>query len=248
MRIVVLKRKTIVTIAFIAILFLFSVFYSVLNFIKSTNNNSCSKLIVVDPGHGGIDGGTSLQGVLEKDINLYIAQKLKSYLQVKKFEVKMTRDRDISLDEYSKSGSTRHLRDLNARVNIINSSNAKLFLSIHVNCHLKNPSANSAIVFFSNKTPESKSLAYSLQKELNSITINGNKRCEHQPQPADYFILNNAQIPGVIVETAFISNDYDRSLLKTNEFKDELAKAIAVGVENYYSENLSNIPSVLSAQ
>jgi len=71
MRIVVLKRKTIVTIAFIAILFLFSVFYSVLNFIKSTNNNSCSKLIVVDPGHGGIDGGTSLQGVLHTDLLLY---------------------------------------------------------------------------------------------------------------------------------------------------------------------------------
>lgn len=247
MRLVVLKRKTLVTIAFIAILFLFSVFYSVLSFIKSTNN-SCSKLIVVDPGHGGMDGGASFQGVLEKDINLYIAKKLKSYLQEKDFEVKMTRDKDISLDEYSKSGSTRQLRDLNARVNIINSSNAKLFLSIHVNCHLKNPNANSAIVFFSNNLPESKSLAYCLQKELNSIIIDGKKRYTHQPQQADFFILKNAQIPGVIVETAFISNDCDRSLLKTDEFKDKLAKAIAAGVENYYSENISNTPSVLSAK
>ena len=245
MRIVVLKRKTLVMIAFTAILFLFSVFYSVLNFIKSTNN-SCSKLIVVDPGHGGIDGGASFQGLLEKDINLYIAKKLKSYLQEKDFEVKLTRDKDISLDGYSKSGSTRQLRDLNARVNIINSSNAMLFLSIHVNCHLNNPSANSAIVFFCNNHPESKSLAYCMQKELNSIIINGNKRYAHQPQQANFYILENSQIPGAIVETAFISNDYDRSLLKTDEFKDTLAEAIAVGVENFYSENLSNTPSVLS--
>ncbi|KNY30023.1 N-acetylmuramoyl-L-alanine amidase family protein [Pseudobacteroides cellulosolvens] len=240
MKIIILKRKTLVTAAFVAILFLFSIFCTILNFIKSVNNDSCSKVIVVDPGHGGIDGGTSLSGVIEKDANLYIAKKVKSYLQQNGFEVKMTRDKDTSLDELSKRGSTRQLRDLNARVNIINSCNAKLFLSIHVNCHLKNPSANSAIVFFSNKYPESKSLANNVQEELNTITIDGNKRSAHEPQLANYFILNNANIPGVIVETAFISNDYDRSLLKTDEFKDELAKAIAMGVENYYSENLSN--------
>ncbi len=240
MKIILLKRKTLVTVTFISILFLFSIFCAVLNFIKSANNDSCSKVIVIDPGHGGIDGGTTLSGLLEKDVNLYIAKKLKSYLQEKGFEVKMTRDKDVSLDGLSKEGSTRHLRDLNARVNIINSCNATLFLSIHVNCHLKNPSANSAIVFFSSKYPDSKALAANVQKELNAITINGNKRREHEPHLADYFILNNSDIPGVIVETAFISNDYDRSLLKTDEFKDELAKAIAAGAENYFKENHSN--------
>jgi N-acetylmuramoyl-L-alanine amidase len=240
----VLKRKTIITIAFVAILFLFSLFCTILNIIKSTNNNSITKVVVIDPGHGGIDGGATFAGVMEKDVNLYISQKLKFYLEKKGFEVIMTRDKDTSLDELSKSGSTRHQRDLNARTNIINSSNAKLFLSIHVNCHLRNPSANSAIVFYSSKNLQSKVLADDIQKELNSITFNGNKRSPHESQEANYFILNNSDKPGAIVETAFISNDNDRNLLKTNEFKDELARTIAAGVENYFSKSYSKTPLV----
>ncbi|HEY9061473.1 MAG TPA: N-acetylmuramoyl-L-alanine amidase [Pseudobacteroides sp.] len=240
----VLKRKTLVLIAFIAILFLFSLFCTILSFIKSANNDSCAKVVVIDPGHGGIDGGTTLAGVMEKEVNLYISKKLKFYLEEKGFEVIMTREKDTSLDGLSKTGETRHLRDLNARVNLINSSNAKLFLSIHVNCYLRNPSANSAIVFYSSKYPKSKILAESTQKELNSITFDGNKRSPHEPITADYFILNKTNIPGVIVETAFISNDNDRYLLKKDEFKDELARAIAQGVENYYSEAYNSTPLV----
>lgn len=231
-------------IAFIAILFLFSLFCTILSFIKSANNDSCAKVVVIDPGHGGIDGGTTLAGVMEKEINLYISKKLKFYLEEKGFEVIMTREKDTSLDELSKRGESRQLRDLSARSNLINSSNATLFLSIHVNCHLRNPSANSAIVFYSSKHLKSKMLADNIQKELNAITFNGNKRSPHEPKAADYFILNNTNIPGVIVETAFISNDNDRYLLKTDEFKDELARTIAEGVENYYSVAYGSTPLV----
>jgi N-acetylmuramoyl-L-alanine amidase len=240
----VLKRKTIITTAFVAILFLFSLFCAILGIIKSANNDSITKVVVIDPGHGGIDGGATFAGVMEKDVNLYISQKLKFYLEKKGFGVIMTRDKDISLDGLSKNSSSRHQRDLDARANIINSSNAKLFLSIHVNCHLRNLSANSAIVFYSSKNPQSKVFADDMQKELNSITFNGNKRFPHESQEGNYFILNNSDKPGIIIETAFISNDNDRNLLKTNEFKDELARTIAAGVENYFSKAYSNTPLV----
>jgi N-acetylmuramoyl-L-alanine amidase len=105
-----------------------------------------SGIIVVDPGHGGVDGGASRNGILEKDINLDIAVKLKSILENKGYKVLLTREQDVSLDSLDHSGLSRHARDLRARVNIINTSGAQLFLSIHVNC-ISNGSADGSFVF-----------------------------------------------------------------------------------------------------
>jgi len=195
-----------------------------------------SGIIVIDPGHGGIDGGTNKDGVLEKEANLAISKKLKRFLEAEGYKVVMTREEDISLDKLDTSGSSRHERDLKARVNIINSSNAQLFLSIHVNCNFRKPSTNGAIVFYSNKFQQNEKLAYCIQRSLNDMIINDKKRTVHDPQLGEYSLLVYSEVPGVIVETAFMSNTEERQLLTKDEFREQLALAIADGVECYLYE------------
>lgn len=196
----------------------------------------CNGVIVIDPGHGGIDGGASRGGVIEKTINLDISLKLKARLEQKGYKVILTREEDISLDGLTSTGDSRHQRDLNARADMINASSAQLFLSIHGNCHSRNYNTNGSIVFYGNKYAQNKTLAYCLQRALNNITVNGRKRTVHDPQTADFFLLKHSDIPGAIIETAFISNDEEQQLLKTDEFKNEIAKAIADGVSKYLDD------------
>ena len=195
-----------------------------------------SGIIVVDPGHGGIDGGTGRDGILEKEITLSISKKLKAHLEGRGYQIVMTRDEDVSLDSLNDSSTSRHQRDLNARADIINHHHAQLFLSIHVNCNFNRPSADGALVLYNERFMENKVLAYSVQRALNAMEVNGIKRTVHDPQPAKFFLLNHSEIPGVIVETAFISNDTEYRLLTGENFREQLAKAIADGVENYLRE------------
>ncbi len=192
-----------------------------------------SGIIIVDPGHGGIDGGTNKDGILEKEINLAVSKKLKKILEEKGYQVSLTRDEDIALDSFDSTGRNRHQRDLNARANMINSSNAQLFLSIHVNCNFKRPATNGSIVFYNDNFVENKVLAYAIQRALNTMEINGEKRTIHDPVQAKYYLLTFSKIPGVIIETAFLSNSAERHLLTKEEFREQLAEAIANGVENY---------------
>ena len=192
--------------------------------------------IVIDPGHGGIDGGTTNNGILEKEINLSIAKKLKTHLEAKGYKVVLTRDKDISLEKMSSLSGGRHVKDLNARVSIINKSNAKLFLSIHMNCQLKDAGADGSYVLYSDKLPQNKAISYCIQRALNSIVIDGQKRTIHNPQTADFYILRNTKVPGALIEAAFLSNDRERELLLTDDFRETISKSIANGIEQFLNE------------
>ncbi len=194
-------------------------------------------IIVIDPGHGGIDGGTSKDGVLEKEINLDIAKKLKSIFIKQGYKIIMTREEDVSLESLDSSRKSRHMRDLTARANIINNSNSQLFLSIHVNSNLKRPATNGAIVFFNKKYDQNKTLALCIQDQLNNMIVDGKKRSTHDPVQAKYYVLDYSNIPGVIVETGFISNEEERQELVKDSFRQELAESISKGVEQYLNES-----------
>ena len=164
-------------------------------------------------------------------------------MEKKGFHVIMSREEDTSLESLDTSGQTRHKRDLNARVNAINNSGAAMFLSIHVDCNFKKPSTSGSIVFYNDKLPENETIAYSIQRALNNITVNGKKRTMHDPQSSNYYLVRNAQVPGVIVETAFLSNEEERKLLLSDAFCEQLAEAISEGVETYLKESGSSLPS-----
>jgi N-acetylmuramoyl-L-alanine amidase len=195
-----------------------------------------NRVIVVDAGHGGVDGGTSRGALLEKNVTLNLALKLKTLLEHDGYIVVLTRDSDVSLDNLNKSSPSRHERDLIARTDIINTGSAQLFLSLHVNSIDGDPSENGSIVFYGGKFPQSRTLALYLQYELNAIAIDGAVRQQHTPLHGRYYLLGRTDIPGVIVETAFISNARERELLTTEEFLGQLAEAIAEGTERYLME------------
>lgn len=236
LKILLIKKRTLFVSVPVIIAFALLSIFVYKQFLKKPANifmDPCNGVIIIDPGHGGIDGGTSKGGVVEKDVNLDISLKLKKHLEQKGYTVILTREKDISLDSLSSTGESRHQRDLRARVDMINAGNAQLFLSIHGNCHLKNYNANGSIVFYSNKYAQNKILAYCVQRALNNMVVNGRKRTVHDPQTAEFYLLKYSNIPGAIIETAFISNNEEQKLLKTDEFKDGLAKAIANGVDKY---------------
>lgn len=189
--------------------------------------------IVIDPGHGGIDPGTARGNAVEKEITLSISKNLTSFLGQKGYSVSLTRDSDVSLYKLSNISGSTQLRDLNARTNIINKSGIKLFVSIHVNSYPDSPSTSGSIVYYNGKLHQSKILAENIQKVLNGIVSGGKKRMTHSPQKADFYVIRNSNVLGVLVETAFITNTQDRQLLMTNSFRNKVALAIVQGIENY---------------
>ena len=240
LRIVIIRKKHIyLTVQIICLLLASSLLIHFCFRNPHTNiyTDSYSRVIVIDAGHGGIDGGASVGNLLEKDINLEIAKGLKAQLEPNGYTVIMTREEDISLDSLSETGSSRHLRDLTARVNIINKSNAQLFISIHVNCNIRKPKTDGSIVFYSENFQQNIPLADSIQRALNSMTYNGKTRAIHDPQIANYFILDNSKIPGVLVETAFISNSAEQEFLANSKYRETLAKSIAYGILQYLKPN-----------
>lgn len=196
------------------------------------------KIIVIDPGHGGIDGGTYFKDILEKNINLTIGLKLKEQLIKKGAAVVMTREIDDSLDDHSNSGN-RHRQDLNARVKVVNDNKADIFISIHVN-HAKNTNRMGAIVYYYKDSEKSKVLAEHLQSYLNNLPAYKKIETEikHSPIPGDYYILRNTSSIGVIVETGFISNEVDRNLLLNDEHLSEIVQLITKSIIDYFRSSL----------
>lgn len=205
------------------------------NITTTTLEDSNSGIIVIDPGHGGIDSGTIKYNVVEKDINLDTAKRLRALLVERGYKVVMTREEDISLEKFG-GGSNRHRKDLDARVKKINSCNAQLYLSIHVNCSPKRSSTNGSIVFYNRKYEKNTLLAYDLQRSLNKVTLPGIERAIHNPVPERFYVTDRARIPGALIELGFISNSREREFLKKDEFREALAEALLNGVENYLNK------------
>lgn len=192
-----------------------------------------SMKIVIDPGHGGIDIGASKGNAVESNINLSISKLLKTTLTNDAYSVILTRNTDIALSNLSDKGDTLEERDLNARTNIINKSASKLFVSIHVNSYPESPGTSGSIVYYNDKLPKSKVLAEKIQQELNNITVSKWQRQSHDCQEANYYVLRNSNIPGILVETGFITNEKERSLLVTDNYKAKIANAIESGINKF---------------
>ena len=192
--------------------------------------------ITVDPGHGGIDGGTGdREGLLEKNINLDIGLKLKKELLVEGFKVSMTRESDESLEGHSKIDGSRYRRDLDARRRIINESNSTTYVSIHVN---SSPSSNAKgiKIYYYPGSAEGKRLAASIQQSVDTHVYDkylkdDTRRAEILSE--DYFILRETGVAGVLVEVGFITNPEEKKLLQNERYKRRVAYAIKKGIVEY---------------
>lgn len=213
------------------------IFYDIKSnyYVFSPSNNLSGKTILIDPGHGGIDGGTSSSNILEKNINLEAALILKAKLSSMGANVIMTRDKDISLENLCKNNDYRHRRDLMARVNMINENKIDLYLSIHVNAVTNAPYVRGPMVFYSNINGKSKLLSDEIQKSLSKFSDTS-----RDAKLADYYLLVNSKKPGVLIELGFITNDKDFKLLQNKEYLSEISNSIIAGISSYFQKLSSN--------
>lgn len=190
------------------------------------------KTIVIDPGHGGYDPGTSKNGLIEKDIVLSTSKKLQSRLIELGYNVLMTRDEDITYYKPTDIDGSRVRKDLDGRINYAKDNNAELFVSIHVNSLPKDPSQNGAIVFYYPKFEQSKTYATNVQDALNNILVNNKPRTKQDIRSENFYVLKYSDMPSILIETGFITNSQDRILLTQDSLLDKLATAISEGINN----------------
>lgn len=189
--------------------------------------NKCS--VVLDAGHGGIDPGKKgINGCLEKDINLDIAKRLESMLQLQGVSVTMTRTDDEGL--YSESDANKKRADLKKRCELINKTAPDVAVSIHQNSY-SSQSAKGAQVFYYEMSAQGRELAEILQAKLTEYADNSNRRGAKADD--EYYLLINTEVPAVIVECGFLSNSAEAELLCTDEYKDKITYAIYMGILEY---------------
>lgn len=184
------------------------------------------KTLIIDAGHGGADPGTTKNNIYEKDINLLISKNLEIELVKVGATVIMTRDEDYDLS--SPNAKWRKKSDFDNRIKLINNSKANMYLSIHLN-YLSDSSYSGAQVFYNNDT--NKEIATVIQETLNK-ELNGNR--EIKKIPSKTYMYSKLEIPGVLIECGFLSNEAELNKLKTTEYQQKLAKTITNAIINYY--------------
>ncbi len=200
-------------------------------FIKKASYESKKFTVVIDAGHGGIDGGASgvTTGVRESDLNLLIAKNLKELFEQSGFIVVMTREIDEGLYGTTDPGFKK--RDLLEREKIINNSLADLCVSVHLNVY-SSQSRRGAQVFFNREISESKKLADLIQGRINGIGVSPRL---YDALHGDYYLLNQSRIPTVIVECGFLSSPEDEKLLLNEDYRAKISGAIHKGCIDYLS-------------
>lgn len=195
------------------------------------------KIILIDPGHGGYDGGAEGKtGIKEKDINLSISLKLRDKLKAEGFQVYMTREKDEALLDMGNSKyKSKKGQDLANRCKIKKQINPDLFISIHQN-HFPQGQYYGAQVWYSSFN-ESKILAHVMQENL-KLDLDRNNRRVEKPARDDYKILRiHDTMPSILVECGFLSNYNEELKLKEEGYQDLITKSLAKSIKLYLDES-----------
>ena len=191
--------------------------------------------IVVDAGHGGIDGGVVGRAtkVKESDLNLQIAYRLKEVLEEKGFEVVLTRKTQGGLYGAPTKGFKR--RDMQERKAVIERENPSYVISLHQNFY-PSKSSRGAQVFYNSEYDTHKAFAEYLQAELNGVYEKQGVK-HRKVSKGDFYMLQCTQAPSALVECGFLSNALDEELLVSGAWQEKIAVAIASGVLRFLSES-----------
>lgn len=191
------------------------------------------KVIILDAGHGGMDGGANVQEIMEKEIALSVSLKVRDYLQEQGALVIMTREKDEDLAQGNTKGiRQRKQEDLRNRVKMINDSEADLFLSIHLNSF---PSASSkgAQTFYTSRFEENEQVAKFIQTEI----IRNLENTKRDARTINHvYLMNYAKKPGALVEIGFLSNSEERERLISDKYQEKIASSIYMGILRYFTE------------
>lgn len=217
-----------------AILLLFLIYHmarqaAILTAPAASSSASTSPVVVIDSGHGGIDPGkVGIDGSLEKDINLQIARRLKTYLEASDVTVVMTRDSDCGM--YKDGDKNKKSADMKNRCSLINNAAPDLTVSIHQNSYHEE-SIKGGQVFYYKNSDEGRELAEILQKRFDFVLGDGNTRAAKAN--SNYYLLLHVRSPIVIVECGFLSNSGEAAKLGSPDYQDRLAWTIHMGIMEY---------------
>ena len=201
------------------------------------SKNDSFRTVIIDPGHGGKDGGAvSITGALEKDLNLNISTVLNDILYILGYDTIMTRDSDVELTH--SSGGTRKMQDLKGRLEFTLNYPSCPLISIHMN---KFPISkyNGAQIYYTVNNEYASSLASIIRQNIIDNVQPDNHR-SIKPSSSSIYLLHKATNPAILIECGFISNPDEAMLLDDGIYKTKLASVIASGINLWYNDYISN--------
>lgn len=196
-----------------------------------------SHVVILDAGHGNPDGGaTNSNGeIIESDLNLQITLKLQNLLESANCTVVLTRSDENGIYEAEASSiREKKISDMKNRVKIANDSEADILVSIHMN-KLEQTQYSGWQTFYKKDDEQSKSLAQKIQMNLNNFIKTENNR--NIKSISGIYLSKHVKIPMVIVECGFLSNYEESQLLKTDNYQNNLAWSIYVGIMDYFKDH-----------
>ncbi|MGG7143929.1 N-acetylmuramoyl-L-alanine amidase CwlD [Clostridium nigeriense] len=197
------------------------------------------KIILIDPGHGGFDGGAkSKNGTIEKDLNLQISLKLKEVLEAKGYKVYLTRENDEALGNSGSTIKEKKREDLKKRRNMKKEVNCDVFVSIHQNMFPQEKCYGAQVWHGSNEI--SKKLANNIQEAVKEIVKDNNKRVSKPAGDAYLILRDDYKGASVLVECGFLSNMEEEKKLQTEEHQNLLVEGIYLGIERYFEDIKTN--------
>lgn len=181
------------------------------------------RCIVIDAGHGGIDGGaTSCTGVLESQLNLEIAVRLNDLFQFLGFHTRMIRTTDTSVYTEGNTIAAQKVSDLKQRVKIVNETENAILISIHQNTFSDSRYCGAQVFY----APDinSQRLAKNIQESFIQTLNPGSHR---QSKPSDgIYLMQHIENPGILIECGFLSNPEEEARLRSADYQQKIACVI----------------------
>ena len=208
--------------------------YNLVNNRVDTAQASAQRIrsIIIDPGHGGEDGGAvGVGGVLEKDLNLKLSEKTAALFRLCGYDVIMTRDSDISLGEDAPKGK-RKSADLKARLEITKNNPDSVLLSIHMN-KFPQEACKGFQLWYSPNNDMSRRLADIIEAAVKAELQPDNNRQSKKAGDSIY-LLNRTKNVAVLAECGFISNKDECAKLCDDSYQNTLAACLYYSVNDFY--------------
>ena len=186
---------------------------------KLEKDNEEEPLVMLDPGHGGVDGGCVKDGIKEKNINFRIALLAKGKLEEKGFRVLLTREKDAYISKED-------------RAKFANRIGADAFVSIHQNT-FEDASVFGLETWYDGKDAEGESQRLACLVHGQTLLSTGAEERELHGD-ADFHVTSSTQMPSCLIETGFLSNREERDNLKDAQYQEKIAEGIAQGIDLYF--------------
>ena len=205
---------------------------------KTNAQPAAMKKIILDAGHGGRDNGASVGSAVESEITLNITLRLAEILRAFGYEVILTRENEDSTDGVE--GFNKVL-DIKNRVEIANKHPNAVFLSIHINTFPQERVRGAQ--FFYSKNEQSKEFAATLRQTVIDFLQKENDR-PLTKVPGSVYLFKNISNISALAECGFLTNDAERKLLVADEYCQQLALTLSMGIMRFCEENNGEMKDV----